>query len=152
MGNNCVSGLRGLSFLKNKPENLVRAFADVFGDRIRDERDVITLTDDICDLKWEKLRNGRVIRVREIYELRGDGAMLEKSYNQHHWPPSSRGGSKTIRTPEEFHEGWHIIFLNLFKKEELRSFLKELFIFDEIHNLGFLYEIIRQVRDQKRGR
>jgi len=52
-------------------------------------------------------------------------AMSHHRYNDHHIIPSSRGGKRTVRLPEEFHGAWHILFQNMYG-EEILLFIKDL--------------------------
>ncbi len=50
--------------------------------------------------------------------------MSHHEYNEHHHPPSSRGGTQTTELPKEFHQAWHVVFQNL-KEDELLVFVKD---------------------------
>ncbi len=142
-----------LPFFNKFPPGFQEAFITVFGTEIRDERDVIILTNDFCDLKWEKVNNGRVIMLEDIYLIRGDEIVLEPESNEHHWPPSSVGGELTISISIEFHLAWHFIFMNLCKDEEFKRYLNILFYNEDANELKFLYKAVDEVRKSvKTGR
>lgn len=44
---------------------------------------------------------------------------------EHHHPPKSRGGGKTVELPKTFHEAFHTVFQDL-KGRELITFLVRL--------------------------
>lgn len=143
-----LSKIEAVPFLEKKSLNFKKSFLYVFGDKVRDEKDIIFLAKDFCDLKWDVVENGRKLRKRKVYELQGvEKFFLHSAYNKHHWPPISRGGVYVIKTPIDFHKGWHLIFMNLYKKEEIERYLQMLFNLEEIESIGYLYRIIEHIRD-----
>jgi len=140
--------------LENKPLSFQEAFYHVFGPGLRDEADVYILVKELCNLKWEKVNNGKIICKKHIYLLRGDKTpSLGDDKNKHHWPPGSRGGKETIEIPQDFHEKWHVIFLNLYKEKEIDIFLSKLFTDETIDDFREIYELIKNVRKEaKRAR
>lgn|GEM_PF-1560452 len=141
----------------NKPLNFQESFRKIFGTALRDEEDVYFLTEDICGLMWDKVNNGKIIRKRQIYLLRGDEApSLDEEKNKHHWPPSSRGGKEVVKMPEDFHKSWHVVFMNLYKEIEIEIFLNKIFTNREISGFKDLYKAIEKAKKeakkiQKRG-
>ncbi len=143
------SKLERFSFFRKKPDTFKEAFVNVFGEEIRDETDIFRLTGEFCDIKWKKLCNGRIIRAKEIHDLRGNNkTALKTSYEKHHWPPVSVGGMETVKIPKDFHKGWHIIFLNLYRKEDIYVFLDRMFLLDELDSIGALYEAIYNLKKE----
>jgi hypothetical protein len=142
-----------LPFFNKFPPGFQEAFIAVFGTEIRDERDIFIITYDFCDLKWEKINNGRVITLGDIYSIRGDGIILDPEPNEHHWPPKSVGGELTVSISMEFHIYWHKIFWNLHKKRELKKYLNILFHNKEVDDFKSFYKTADQVRkNEKTGR
>ncbi len=134
-------------FLKKKPPAFQEAFCTVFGTEIENEDEIILLTKSFTDLMWYKVRNGRVISNKDVYRLRGRDISLSSTKNNHHFPPRSRnGGALTIKISEEFHRAWHILFMNLYKKEELFMFWEILFSCQGINSTRILWQIIDQIR------
>ncbi len=140
-----------LPFFDKKPVSFQESFCTVYGNRIRDEEDVFLLTDDLHNLMWDKIKNGKYLRKGEVYDLWGHSdIVLSSGKNRHHWPPSSRDESaKTMKIPEDFHQAWHIIFMNLYKKEEMRNFWRFLFAHEEIDSGIILYATIDMIREGK---
>ncbi len=136
-------------YLENKPHNFKKAFCNVFGLELRDEEDVYILTEEICDLMWEKVGNGRVMRKEDIHLLRGkNGFSLGEEENEHHWPPISRGGKRTITIPVKFHKDWHVVFVNLYKKREIEVFLNKLFTNNEIDDFNKLHRAAKKAKKE----
>mgnify|MGYP000128986229 CR=1 FL=1 len=50
--------------------------------------------------------------------------MSHTRYTEHHHPPKSRGGTKTVELPENFHDAWHTLFENLKGKELLKFIVR----------------------------
>ncbi len=138
-----------LPFFDKKPIFFQESFCVVFGSRIRDEKDVFLFTENLHDLMWDKVRNGRYLRKRDIYSLWGHrDIVLSSSKNKHHWPPSSRDeNAETMKIPKDFHQALHNIFMNLYKKKEMERFWKTLFTCEEIDSGIILYATIDQIRD-----
>lgn len=142
-----------LPFFNKFPPGFQESFCKVFGIEVRDERDILFIANDFCDLKWEKINNGRVIMLDDIYLIRGDEIVLDPSPNEHHWPPSSVGGVVTVTIPMEFHNAWHVIFMNLYKEKEIKKYLNILFYNEEVNDFNSLYKSVDQVRKSvKTGR
>jgi hypothetical protein len=131
-----------LPFFNKFPPGFQEAFITVFGINIRDERDVIILTKDFCDLKWGKVNNGRVITLDDIYLVRGDEIVLESESNEHHWPPKSVGGELTVSVSMEFHIAWHIIFMNLSRDREFKRYLNILFHNKEVDDFKSFIKLL----------
>jgi hypothetical protein len=138
-----------LQFFDKLPPVFQESFCKVFGTEIRDEKDIFFLTNDFSNLMWENLGNGRIVRIKDIYCVRGDeSALLTPKYNKHHWPPSSVGGKETIKLPVDFHHSWHVIFMNLYKEREINLYLKSLCYDEEINNFSSLYEAADKARNK----
>ncbi len=142
-----------LQFFGKMPPQFQQSFCCVFGTEVRDEKDVINLTIDYCDLMWDKVNNGRFVRVKDIVLTRGDESIFfEPRYDKHHWPPRSVGGKETIKLVEKFHKHWHIVFMNLHQEKEFRIYLKMLFYDDEIKDFSSLYEAADKARKEAKRR
>ena len=139
-----------LPFFNKLPPGFQESFCKIFGTEVRDERDIFFVTNDFCDLKWEKINNGRLITLEEIYLIRGGEIVLDSKLNEHHWPPSSVGGVGTIKISIEFHVAWHIIFMNLHREKEFKKYLNILFYNEEVNDFSSLYKAVDQVRKSAR--
>ncbi len=133
------------SFIRKKPETFKEAFYVVFGESIESKEDILLIAEELCNLKDNKMENGKVIKRREIYAMRKCFPRLGIETNNHHWPPGSRGGEETLKIPKDFHEAWHIIFLNLYGFEEVQEFLDKLFKEEDLEDFQAIHFAIQQI-------
>ncbi len=142
-----------LQFFDKMPLQFQQSFYIVFGTEVRDERDVLSLAIDYCDLMWEKINNGRFLRVKDIVLTRGDESVfLESKYNMHHWPPKSVDGKERMKLVEKFHINWHIVFMNLCQPKEFDIYLKMMFYDSEVNDFKSLYEAADKARKEAKRR
>ncbi len=146
-------------FLENKPPVFQKSFFMVFGLRARSEVEVFRMTEEFCNLMGKRVKKEkakeREIGRKEIYLIQKENLfLLGVEKNKHHWPPKSRSGKTTIKIPVEFHEGWHGIFTNLYKKEELFLFLEKIILkekeVDELTLMQLADKTREEIKRQKR--
>ncbi len=138
------------SFLEKKSPDFQKSFFVVFGTKARDKHDLFFLAKDFGNYMWKKANNGRIIRRKEIYLLRGKEPSILCNYNKHHWPPEARGGRITIELSSDFHFVWHEFFLDLYKEEEFYILID--IMFDEVGliEIAFLNEAAKRAKKMAR--
>ncbi len=140
-----------LPFFENKPPSFQKSFCKVFGTNVQDKEQVFSYVKSFCELKWEKVNNGKVIKPKDIYLIRGESIVLSGSqYNFHHWAPSSRDSeADTIKIIAAFHKAWHALFMNLYKEAELYIYLNKIFSNKYIDNFAKAIDEAKEEAEQK---
>lgn len=140
-----------LPFFEKLPHKAKEAFCVVFGFGIRNKKDVYYLTSCYCNVMKKKINEGSSFRKKEICLIRDDKTMsLGTSYDKHHWPPKSRGGTEVVLLPDIFHACWHLLFFNLNGEEEFRFFIEKLFSYENVNDFIALYKIVNYARKRAR--
>ncbi len=147
--NECLSKELSL-FLEKKPPDFQKSFLSVFGTKARDKHDLFFIAKDFGNYMWEKRENGRILKRKEIYLLRGKEPSISCNYNKHHWPPEARGGRITIELPSDFHSFWHEYFLDLYKDEEFYILIGIMFDKTGLIDISFLNEAAKRAKKMAR--